>query len=236
MGRKKKKENENIDLIPIQPMEDAQIDVETEEGEEQTAVLGQEPQKDQEEVTGLTDVLDEKAESESSALFGKYVSEENKWERKNRIREEKERAKIEKKRAKYADLDDDAYEKMKAKPVHKFFGVLVLILLIAGIAMAALLVYKLVLAPSYAQVEEKEKNIHVEGFATDSDTSRYEQQATALEGIASPSDLTDTWVAEPFTPATPTDVEEESTDVDGGEPETDDTDNHTTQAQEDTQE
>ena len=53
-------------------------------------------------------------ESESSALFGAYVAEENKWERKNRIKDEKIKAKQEKKRAKYADVDDDTYEQMKA--------------------------------------------------------------------------------------------------------------------------
>lgn len=59
-------------------------------------------------------------ESESSALFGAYVAEENKWERKNRIKDEKIKAKQEKKRAKYADVDDDTYEQMKAGGAHKF--------------------------------------------------------------------------------------------------------------------
>lgn len=231
MGRKKKEEN--IELIPVDSMEDAQIDVETQTDDAKTEVLGEEHV---EEVTGLTDILDEdntKPESESSVLFGKYVSEENKWERKNRIHEEKERAKQDKKRAKYAELDDEAYEKLKAKPVHKFFGVLILLLLVAGVAMAALVVYKLVLAPSYAQVGEKERNIHVEGFATDSDTSKYEQQATALKGIATPSDLVDTWEEQPFTPATPTDVQEEPADTDGG---VSASTVESTEAQEDTQE
>ena len=154
-------------------------------------------------------------ESESSALFGAYVAEENKWERKNRIKDEKIKAKQEKKRAKYADVDDDTYEQMKAGGAHKFFGVLSLLMLIVGIAAVALFVYRLVIAPSYAQVGEKEKNLHVEGFATETDTSKYEQQVSALQGVATPSDLIDTWVEQPFEQATPSDVS--SQDMDGAE-------------------
>lgn len=156
---------------------------------------------------------EQEPESESSALFGEYVAEENKWERKNRIREEKERAKQEKKRARYADVDDETFESMKAGGARKFFGVLMLLVLIAGIGSASLIVYRLVFAPSYAQVGEKEKNIQVEGLATDSDTSRYEGQEAALQGIATPSDLIDTWVEQPFTPATSTDAQTQ--DMDG---------------------
>ena len=65
---------------------------------------------------------------------------------------------------------------------------------------------------SYAQVGEKEKNLHVEGFATETDTSKYEQQVTALQGIATPSDLTDTWVEQPFEQATPSDVSAQDTE------------------------
>lgn len=56
------------------------------------------------------------------------------------------------------------------------------------------------------------KNLHVEGFATETDTSKYEQQVTALQGIATPSDLTDTWVEQPFEQATPSDVSAQDTE------------------------
>ena len=54
--------------------------------------------------------------------------------------------------------------------------------------------------------------LHVEGFATETDTSKYEQQVTALQGIATPSDLTDTWVEQPFEQATPSDVSAQDTE------------------------
>ena len=60
--------------------------------------------------------------------------------------------------------------------------------------------------------ERRKKNLHVEGFATETDTSKYEQQVTALQGIATPSDLTDTWVEQPFEQATPSDVSAQDTE------------------------
>lgn len=242
MGRKKKDKNnidqEQIDLIPVesQPKEetevDAQSDVESENPEvtaedisdaspetelevesietEAESAEPESPEVAAEDTSAQPKTPEE--ESESSALFGAYVAEENKWERKNRIKDEKIKAKQEKKRAKYADVDDDTYEQMKAGGDHKFFGVLSLMMLIVGIAAVALFVYRLVIAPSYAQVGEKEKNLHVEGFATETDTSKYEQQVTALQGIATPSDLTDTWVEQPFEQATPSDVSAQDTE------------------------
>lgn len=237
--RRKKKEENDIALIPVEAFEETEdaegavpqdvednnieetadtetLEQDTEAPEENTEA----PEKDTEALKQDTEVPEKDAkaseqepESESSALFGEYVAEENKWERKNRIREEKERAKQEKKRARYADVDDETYESMKAGGARKFFGVLMLLVLIAGIGSASLIVYRLVFAPSYAQVGEKEKNIQVEGLATDSDTSRYEGQEAALQGIATPSDLIDTWVEQPFTPATSTDAQTQ--DMDG---------------------
>lgn len=235
--RRKKKEENDIALIPVDAFEEtedaegaAPQDVEdieetadaetpeqdTEAPEEDTEAPEQDAEaseQDTEVPEEDTEASEQEPESESSALFGEYVAEENKWERKNRIREEKERAKQEKKRARYADVDDETFESMKAGGARKFFGVLMLLVLIAGIGSASLIVYRLVFAPSYAQVGEKEKNIQVEGLATDSDTSRYEGQEAALQGIATPSDLIDTWVEQPFTPATSTDAQTQ--DMDG---------------------
>lgn len=242
MGRKKKDKNnidqEQIDLIPVesQPKEETEVDTQPDaepENPEATAedisdasletetevesikpeaesAEPESPEVAAEDTSAQPETPEE--ESESSALFGAYVAEENKWERKNRIKDEKIKAKQEKKRAKYADVDDDTYEQMKAGGAHKFFGVLSLMMLIVGIAAVALFVYRLVIAPSYAQVGEKEKNLHVEGFATETDTSKYEQQVTALQGIATPSDLTDTWVEQPFEQATPSDVSAQDTE------------------------
>lgn len=242
MRRKKKDKNninnqEEIDLIPIesQPEEtevdtqpdaepenpeataedisDASLETETEVESIKPEAESAEPESPEvaaEDTSAQPETPEE--ESESSALFGAYVAEENKWERKNRIKDEKIKAKQEKKREKYADVDDDTYEQMKAGGAHKFFGVLSLMMLIVGIAAVALFVYRLVIAPSYAQVGEKEKNLHVEGFATETDTSKYEQQVTALQGIATPSDLTDTWVEQPFEQATPSDVSAQDTE------------------------
>ncbi len=192
---------------PEEDMEAPEQD--TEASEQDTEASKQDAEAPEEDAKAS----EQEPESESSALFGEYVAEENKWERKNRIREEKERAKQEKKRARYADVDDETFESMKAGGARKFFGVLMLLVLIAGIGSASLIVYRLVFAPSYAQVGEKEKNIQVEGLATDSDTSRYEGQEAALQGIATPSDLIDTWVEQPFTPATSTDAQTQ--DMDG---------------------
>lgn len=243
--RRKKKEENDIALIPVEAFEETEdaegtvpqdvedkieetadtetLEQDTEVPEENTEAPEQDteaPEQDTEASKQDTEVPEQdteapeqEPESESSALFGEYVAEENKWERKNRIREEKERAKQEKKRARYADVDDETFESMKAGGARKFFGVLMLLVLIAGIGSASLIVYRLVFAPSYAQVGEKEKNIQVDGLATDSDTSRYEGQEAALQGIATPSDLIDTWVEQPFTPATSTDAQTQ--DMDG---------------------
>ena len=222
--RRKKKEENDIALIPVDAFEetedtDGATPQDVEDNIEETAdaeTLEQDteaPEQDTEVPEEDAKASEQEPESESSALFGEYVAEENKWERKNRIREEKERAKQEKKRARYADVDDETFESMKAGGARKFFGVLMLLVLIAGIGSASLIVYRLVFAPSYAQVGEKEKNIQVEGLATDSDTSRYEGQEAALQGIATPSDLIDTWVEQPFTPATSTDAQTQ--DMDG---------------------
>lgn len=235
MRRKKKDKNnidnqEEIELIPIESQQQEETEVEAHQDEklenrEKTVEdisdeKEMEPEADPTESELTTEDTSAQSEtpeeeSESSALFGAYVAEENKWERKNRIKDEKIKAKQEKKRAKYADVDDDTYEQMKAGGAHKFFGVLSLLMLIVGIAAVALFVYRLVIAPSYAQVGEKEKNLHVEGFATETDTSKYEQQVSALQGVATPSDLIDTWVEQPFEQATPSDVS--SQDMDGAE-------------------
>ena len=236
--RRKKKEENDIALIPVETFEETEdaegavpqdvednieetadtetLEQDTEAPEENTEAPEKDteaPEQDTEVPEQDTEAPEQEPESESSALFGEYVAEENKWERKNRIREEKERAKQEKKRARYADVDDETFESMKAGGARKFFGVLRLLSLIAGIGSASLIVYRLVFAPSYAQVGEKEKNIQVDGLATDSDTSRYEGQEAALQGIATPSDLIDTWVEQPFTPATSTDAQTQ--DMDG---------------------
>ena len=222
--RRKKKEENDIALIPVETFEETEdaegaVPQDVKDNIEETAdteTLEQDteaPEENTEAPEQDTEAPEQEPESESSALFGEYVAEENKWERKNRIREEKERAKQEKKRAKYADVDDETFESMKAGGARKFFGVLMLLVLIAGIGSASLIVYRLVFAPSYAQVGEKEKNIQVDGLATDSDTSRYEGQEAALQGIATPSDLIDTWVEQPFTPATSTDAQTQ--DMDG---------------------
>lgn len=236
MGRKKKDKNnidqEQIDLIPVesQPEEETEVDAQPDAEPENPEVTAEDtsdasletepeaestesenPEVTAEDTPAKPETPEE--ETESSALFGAYVAEENKWERKNRIKDEKIKAKQEKKRAKYAEVDDDTYEQMKAGGVHKFFGMLSLLMLIAGIAAVALFVYKLVIAPSYAQVGEKEKNLHVEGFATETDTSKYEQRVSALQVVATPSDLTDTWVEQPFEQATPSDVSTQ--DMDG---------------------
>ena len=197
------------------PEYDELQDTEPEYGESETQDTESEYEEPEDTELKSTGSEEQEEESESSALFGAYVAEENKWERKNRIKDEKIRAKQEKKRAKYADVDDDTFERMKAGGAHKFFGMLSLMLLIVGIAATALSVYRLVIAPSYEQVGEKEKNLHVEGFATETDTSKYEQQVSALRGIATPSDLTDTWVEQPFEQATPSDVSTQ--DMDGAE-------------------
>lgn len=222
--RRKKKEENDIALIPVEAFEETEdaegtVPQDVEDNIEETAdteTLEQDteaPEENTEAPEKDTEAPEQEPESESSALFGEYVAEENKWERKNRIREEKERAKQEKKRARYADVDDETFESMKAGGARKFFGVLMLLVLIAGIGSASLIVYRLVFAPSYAQVGEKEKNIQVDGLATDSDISRYEGQEVALQGIATPSDLIDTWVEQPFTPATSTDAQTQ--DMDG---------------------
>lgn len=151
MRRKKKDKNninnqEEIDLIPIESQQeetevgtqpdaepenpeataedtsDASLETETEVESIKTEAESAEPESPEvaaEDTSAQPETPEE--ESESSALFGAYVAEENKWERKNRIKDEKIKAKQEKKRAKYADVDDDTYEQMKAGGAHKFF-------------------------------------------------------------------------------------------------------------------
>lgn len=140
-----------------------------------------------------SDVSEEHKPSEASELFGKYVKEENKWERKNRLREEKEKKKIEKKRAKYKDVDDDTYESMKARPGHVFFGVFCVLLLISSMTLAVLGIFKLAIHPAYEKVGEKEKNLQVEGIATDGDGTDA-GSIVVLQGVSEPASLTDTWV------------------------------------------
>ena len=143
MRRKKKDKNninnqEEIDLIPIESQQeetevgtqpdaepenpeataedtsDASLETETEVESIKTEAESAEPESSEvaaEDTSAQPETPEE--ESESSALFGAYVAEENKWERKNRIKDEKIKAKQEKKRAKYADVDDDTYEQMK---------------------------------------------------------------------------------------------------------------------------
>ena len=229
MRRKKKDKNninnqEEIDLIPIESQQeetevdtqpdaepenpeataedisDASLETETEVESIKPEAESAEPESPEvaaEDTSAQPETPEE--ESESSALFGAYVAEENKWERKNRIKDEKIKAKQEKKRASWILIS-------------LLLRSLSLMMLIVGIAAVALFVYRLVIAPSYAQVGEKEKNLHVEGFATETDTSKYEQQVTALQGIATPSDLTDTWVEQPFEQATPSDVSAQDTE------------------------
>ena len=224
--RRKKKEENDIALIPVDAFEETEdtdgatpqdvednieetadaetLEQDTEAPEQDTEVPEEDAKaseqdseaskQDAEAPEEDAKASEQEPESESSALFGEYVAEENK-------------------RARYADVDDETFESMKAGGARKFFGVLMLLVLIAGIGSASLIVYRLVFAPSYAQVGEKEKNIQVEGLATDSDTSRYEGQEAALQGIATPSDLIDTWVEQPFTPATSTDAQTQ--DMDG---------------------
>ena len=139
MRRKKKDKNninnqEEIDLIPIESQQeetevdtqpdaepenpeataedisDASLETETEVESIKPEAESAEPESPEvaaEDTSAQPETPEE--ESESSALFGAYVAEENKWERKNRIKDEKIKAKQEKKRAKYADVDDVAF-------------------------------------------------------------------------------------------------------------------------------
>ena len=89
MGKRNKEkeinqENQEIELIPLV--------------EDETPIVENEPP--QEENVQVESMQAEAEPSDASELFGAYVTEENKWERKNRIREEKEKKKAEKKRAK----------------------------------------------------------------------------------------------------------------------------------------
>lgn len=126
------------------------------------------------------------------------LSEETKWDKKQNKKEAKAKAKQAKKRAKYADVDDDTYYAMKASGFHKAFGVFSLLLLVAGLAVAALSVYKLVIAPAYEQVEDSIGDLEVITMATPGDSTLSEERVQ-LNGLATGTDaLVDTWVEEPF--------------------------------------
>lgn len=192
MGKRNKEkeinqENQEIELIPLV--------------EDETPIVENEPP--QEENVQVESMQAEAEPSDASELFGAYVTEENKWERKNRIREEKEKKKAEKKRAKYKDVDDETYESMKARPGHVLFGIICILMLISGMALAALGIYRLAIAPAYEKVGESEKNLQVDGIATDGN-AEIDSQITVLQGVATPSDLVDTWVEQKF--ATQTDA------------------------------
>ena len=192
MGKRNKEkeinqENQEIELIPLV--------------EDETPIVENEPP--QEENVQVESMQAEAEPSDASELFGAYVTEENKWERKNRIREEKEKKKAEKKRAKYRDVDDETYESMKARPGYVLFGIICILMLISGMALAALGIYRLAIAPAYEKVGESEKNLQVDGIATDGN-AEIDSQITVLQGVATPSDLVDTWVEQKF--ATQTDA------------------------------
>ena len=119
MRRKKKDKNninnqEEIDLIPIESQQeetevdtqpdaepenpeataedisDASLETETEVESIKPEAESAEPESPEvaaEDTSAQPETPEE--ESESSALFGAYVAEENKWERKNRIKDEK---------------------------------------------------------------------------------------------------------------------------------------------------
>ncbi len=204
MSKRKNEKDQDIEMIPIVETEMPQEDAETEDKENDlTEVIGQDTKEVPQEETDT-------GESDASALFGAYVAEENKWERKNRIRDEKQKKKQTKKREKYKDVDDETFEHMKARPAHVFFGILSILLLLAGIGLATLSVFKLVVSPSYAEVSQKEKNLPVEGIATNGDAESIEEIA-ALAGVATPSDLVDTWIEQEF--ATETDAEPSGTET-----------------------
>lgn len=178
---------------------------------EENKINGEDP-----EMTESPEVRDDSG----APTIGDYANEENSWERKNRLREEKARAKEEKKRHKYADVDDDTYEKMHAGPVHKFFGVMSILLACAGIVASGLCVYKLAIAPSYAEVGNLENEIDdiVASFgdATPGDASLSAHIAT-LDAVASPSDLVDTWVETKRATATDAKADETQTSEDTSE-------------------
>lgn len=158
----------------------------------------------------------EEARPDNSDVFA-VLDEENKWERKERKKEEKIKAKEAKKRAKYGGVDDDTYYSMKAHPAHIAFGVMSILLVFVGMAVATLCVYKLAIAPSYATLKDSEENLSIAGLASPGDSSLM-QQRPALAGLATSSDaLYDTWVEEEYE-ATATDAEidapEELTDED----------------------
>ncbi|MGN0390009.1 MAG: hypothetical protein ACI4L2_04275 [Wujia sp.] len=196
MGKRNKEkeinqENQEIELIPLV--------------EDETPIVENEPP--QEENVQVESMQAEAEPSDASELFGAYVTEENKWERKNRIREEKEKKKAEKKRAKYKDVDDETYESMKARPGHVLFGIICILMLISGMALATLGIYRLAIAPAYEKVGESEKNLQVDGIATDGN-AEIDSRITVLQGVATPSDLVDTWVEQKFATQTDADVQQ----------------------------
>lgn len=199
MGKRKKenKDNQDIELIPL-------VEDETPQDEKTDNIDNTEKDVIAEESSSEK----EPADNSASELFGAYVSAENKWERKNRIREEKDKKKEAKKRAKYKDVDDETYESMKARPGHVLFGVICIMLVLAGLGLSALGIYKLAVDPAYAKVGEAEKNLQVDGLATDGDAASSDSIAV-LQGISTPSDLVDTWEEQKF--ATPSDADVQET-------------------------
>ena len=222
MGKRKKdknmtKDNQELELIPLVEEELSEEILSEPEIEEVEKI--EEPENT--DLSDLSDLSDkeeqaeqpvsfdgveknESEDSETSALFGAYVNNETKWERKNRIREEKEKRKEQKKRGKYKDVDDETYESMKARPGHVFFGVVCIFLVMAGVGLSVLGIYKLALSPAYEKVQKTEGQI--EGLATATDTSG---QITILQGVQTPTDLVDTWTEQEF--STPSDAQEQMT-------------------------
>ena len=93
---------------------------------------------------------------------------------------------------------------MKARPGHVFFGVVCIFLVMAGVGLSVLGIYKLALSPAYEKVQKTEGQI--EGLATATDTSG---QITILQGVQTPTDLVDTWTEQEF--STPSDAQEQMT-------------------------
>ena len=202
MGKRKKEkkgnqDNQDIELIPL-------VEDEIQQDEKSDNIENIE----NDVITEENSSVKEPADSTASELFGAYVTAENKWERKNRLREEKDKKKEAKKRAKYKDVDDETYESMKARPGHVLFGVICIMLVLAGLGLSTLGIYRLAVNPAYAKVGEAEKNLQVDGLATDGDAASSDS-ITVLQGISTPSDLVDTWEEQKF--ATPSDADVQET-------------------------
>ena len=105
-------------------------------------------------------------------------------------------------------MDDETYESMKARPGHVLFGVICIMLVLAGLGLSTLGIYRLAVNPAYAKVGEAEKNLQVDGLATDGDAASSDS-ITVLQGISTPSDLVDTWEEQKF--ATPSDADVQET-------------------------